>query len=164
MRRIARRPGWPWKRTGAGILGVDHGDLVDAHLPQDDLRTDAFLAGNEPGGGVADDRDLEVFLVHSGGAQRGLNGFTAEFFQSVVRVLAEAGHSRADDGNISHRASLLGLLYAIRLPVTASTVTQSPLPVLSPRDRSRRESSSVRPRRAAALPPARRRSSGRNSI
>ena len=50
------------RRGGAGarVLDVDDGDAADAHAAQDDFAADRFLAGDQPGGRVADVGGLEI--------------------------------------------------------------------------------------------------------
>ena len=78
------------------------GMLADAHLAQDDLAADALLAGDEAGGGVADDGGLDGLLLDAGRVQGALDGLAGQVLQAAVEELAEMGHPHADDGYFSH--------------------------------------------------------------
>ena len=77
-------------------------------VAQDDLGADAFLAGDETGGGVADNGDLErAFLSIPTDVEGAFDGLAAQFFQPAVFVLAEPGHRGAGDCYVPHNDSSL---------------------------------------------------------
>jgi hypothetical protein len=87
---------------GARVLGVDDGDAADADVSQGDLAADHLLAGDEAGGGVAHDRDIQLRLVDAGGGEGALDSLPRDILHAAVQELAEPGHVRADDGDVSH--------------------------------------------------------------
>ena len=106
------------RRARAGVLDVDHRDAADADAAQDHLAADAFLAGDQPGGGIADEGSLQGVGVDARVGERGLHRFRPQRFEAGLHVLAESRHANAAD----HSIELHGWLLLRPLILTAAHV------------------------------------------
>ncbi len=93
--------------TGAGVFDIDHRDASDADAAQDDLAADALLAGDQTGGGVADEGCLQIVRLDAGVAHGRLHGFGAQSLQARVQVFAKLGHADPADHSFSAHGVLL---------------------------------------------------------
>jgi hypothetical protein len=66
------------------------------------LTTDAFLTGNQAGHSVAYGHGFQRTLLDTRTIERALNRLAREVFHAAIHMFSEAGHARANNGNLSH--------------------------------------------------------------
>jgi hypothetical protein len=107
-RHLEPGPAQGGRTTGARVLHVHDGDVIEAGVLEDHLATNALLTVEQAGKRVADVGAADVPRVDAGVLNCRPRCLTAERLERFVRMLPEGVHPDADDRHLTHHAATVG--------------------------------------------------------